>query len=90
MIYNILNNKPLTLYGKGKNSREWIFVMDHCEALLKVFNNGKFGNFYNIGSNKNLNNIEICKHLINIAKKFINLGPNVKIKYIKDLSLIHI
>ena len=84
MIYNILNNKPLTLYGKGKNSREWIFVMDHCEALLNVFNNGKFGNFYNIGSNKNLNNIEICKHLINIAKKFINLGPNVKIKYIKD------
>ena len=84
MIYNILNNKPLTLYGKGKNSREWIFVMDHCEALLKVFNNGKFGNFYNIGSNKNLNNIEICKHLINIAKKFINLGTNVKIKYIKD------
>ena len=84
MIYNILNNKPLTLYGKGKNSREWIFVMDHCEALLKVFNNGKFGNFYNIGSNKNLNNIEICKHLVNIAKKFINLGPNVKIKYIKD------
>ncbi len=84
MIYNILNNKPLTLYGKGKNSREWIFVMDHCEALLNVFNNGKFGNFYNIGSNKNLNNIEICKHLVNIAKKFINLGPNVKIKYIKD------
>ncbi len=84
MIYNILNNKPLTLYGKGKNSREWIFVMDHCEALLKVFNNGKFGNFYNIGSNKNLNNIEICKHLVNIAKKFIKLGPNVKIKYIKD------
>jgi len=84
MIYNILNNKPLTLYGKGKNSREWIFVMDHCEALLNVFNNGKFGNFYNIGSNKNLNNIEICKHLINIAKKFINLGTHVKIKYIKD------
>ena len=84
LIYNILNNKKLPIYGKGKNSREWIYVMDHCEALLKVFNNGKFGNFYNIGSNKNLNNIEICKHLVNIAKKFINLGPNVKIKYIKD------
>ena len=55
----------------------------HCD-LLKVFNNGKFSNFYNIGSNKNLNNIEICKHLVNIAKKLINLGPNVKIKYIKD------
>ena len=37
IIYNIINNKPLPLYGKGKNSREWIFVDDHCEALFKVF-----------------------------------------------------
>ena len=40
LIYNIINNKPLPLYGKGKNSREWIFVDDHCEALFKVFKNG--------------------------------------------------
>ncbi len=37
LIYNILNNKPLPIYGKGKNSREWIYVEDHCSALLKVF-----------------------------------------------------
>ena len=37
MIYNILNNKPLPIYAKGKNSREWIYVDDHCEALLKLF-----------------------------------------------------
>ena len=37
LIYNTLNNKPLTIYGKGKNSREWIYVKDHCSALLKVF-----------------------------------------------------
>ena len=61
LIYNILNNKPLPIYGNGKNSREWIFVKDHCEALLKVFQKGKIGEFYNIGSNINLNNIEITK-----------------------------
>ena len=49
LIYNILNNKPLPIYGKGKNSREWIYVKDHCEALLKVFTKGKIGEFYNIG-----------------------------------------
>ena len=40
LIYNILNNKPLPIYGKGTNSREWIYVKDHCEALLKVFLRG--------------------------------------------------
>ena len=84
LIYNILNNKSLPIYGNGKNSREWIFVEDHCEALFKVFKKGKIGQFYNIGSNKNLNNLEICKHLINTAKRKIKIGPNVKIKFVKD------
>ena len=84
LIYNIFNNKSLPIYGNGKNSREWIYVKDHCEALIKVFKKGKIGEFYNIGSNKNLNNLEICKSLITIAKKKIKLGPNVKIKLVKD------
>ena len=63
LIYNILNNKELPIYGKGKNSREWIYVKDHCEALIKVFQKGKIGEFYNIGSNKNLNNIQDKKKL---------------------------
>jgi dTDP-glucose 4,6-dehydratase len=84
LIYNILNNKSLPIYGNGKNSREWIYVQDHCEALLKVFQKGKIGEFYNIGSNKNLNNLEICKSLIKIAKQKIKIGSNVKIKFIKD------
>ena len=84
MIYNILNNKELPIYGNGKNSREWIYVRDHCEALLKVFNKGKIGEFYNIGSNKNLNNIQITKKLIQIAKKYLPIGKKVKIKFIKD------
>ena len=84
LIYNILTNKILPIYGKGKNSREWIYVMDHCEALVKIFKNGKIGNFYNIGSNKNIINIEICKKLLKIAKSKVNIGKNVKIKFVKD------
>tara|TARA_Y100000591_G_scaffold294038_1_gene282366 strand:+ start:876 stop:1889 length:1014 start_codon:yes stop_codon:yes gene_type:complete len=84
LIYNILNNKPLPIYGSGTNSREWIYVKDHCEALLKVLNRGKIGEFYNIGSNKNLNNIQVSNELIKITKKIHNLGKNVKILFVKD------
>ena len=84
LIYNIFNNKALPIYGKGKNSREWIYVKDHCEALLKVFQNGKIGEFYNIGSNKNLNNIQICKTLLKISNKINVAKNNVKIKFVKD------
>ena len=84
LIYNILNNKKLPIYGKGKNSREWIFVEDHCEALIKIYKNGKLGQFYNIGSNYNLKNLEVVKKLLSLAKKKMILGKNVKIKFVKD------
>ena len=84
LIYNIFNNKPLPIYGKGKNSREWIYVKDHCEALLKVFLKGKIGQFYNIGSNKNLNNLQVTKELLKSSNKFIKIGNKVKIKFVKD------
>tara|TARA_B100000953_G_C17976996_1_gene407896 strand:- start:20 stop:1057 length:1038 start_codon:yes stop_codon:yes gene_type:complete len=85
LIYNILNNKFLPIYGKGKNSREWIHVLDHCEALLKIFQKGKIGESYNVGSNKNIRNIDIAKKLIKISKKqSIPTGKNVKIKFVKD------
>tara|TARA_B100001093_G_scaffold454957_1_gene464703 strand:+ start:311 stop:1324 length:1014 start_codon:yes stop_codon:yes gene_type:complete len=84
LIYNILNNKPLPIYGNGLNSREWIFVDDHCEALLTVFKKGVNGEFYNIGSNKNLNNIQICKTLLKISKNLTGPMHNVKIKFVKD------
>jgi dTDP-glucose 4,6-dehydratase len=83
-IYNILNNKPLPIYGKGTNSREWIYVKDHCEALLKVFTKGKVGQFYNIGSNKNLNNLQVSRELISISKTATKIGKKVKILFVKD------
>jgi dTDP-glucose 4,6-dehydratase len=84
LIYNILNNKPLPIYGKGLNSREWIYVKDHCEALIKIFIKGKVGEFYNIGSNKNLNNLQVTKELIQVSKSFIKLDKKVKILFVKD------
>jgi len=85
LIYNIINNKFLPIYGRGKNSREWIHVLDHCEALFKIFQKGKIGESYNVGSNKNIKNIDIAKKLIKISrKKFIKVGKNVKIKFVKD------
>tara|TARA_Y100001935_G_scaffold116871_1_gene96707 strand:- start:1589 stop:2602 length:1014 start_codon:yes stop_codon:yes gene_type:complete len=84
LIYNIINNRELPIYGNGKNSREWIYVMDHCEGLLKVFLRGKIGEFYNIGSNKNLNNLQITKYLLDIAKKHIVIGKKVKVRFVKD------
>ena len=84
LIFNIINNRPLPIYGKGKNSREWIYVKDHCEALIKVFQKGRLGEFYNIGSNKNLNNLQVTNELIKHSKKIIKLGKKVKINFVKD------
>ena len=84
LIYNILNNKVLPIYGKGQNSREWIYVKDHCEALLQVYKKGKIGEFYNIGSNKNLTNIQICQTLLKISQYLKIVKPKVKMKFVKD------
>ena len=84
LIYNIMNNLPLPIYGDGSNSREWLYVSDHCEALIKIFLKGKIGEFYNIGSNKNLNNLEVTKKLLKNSKKIFALGENVKINFVKD------
>ena len=85
MIFNILNNKPLPVYGKGKNTREWIYVKDNCEAILKVFLKGKYGENYNIGTGIKLKNINIIKKIFKIAKKNkIKIGKNAKIIFVKD------
>jgi len=85
LIFNILNNKPLPIYGKGLNSREWIFVEDHCKGLFKIFKKGKKGESYNIGTGMNINNLKLTKKLLKIVKlNKIELGNKVKIKFVKD------
>ena len=85
LIFNIINNKPLPIYGKGKNSREWMHVQDHCEALLLIYLKGKIGENYNIGSGMNLKNLDIAKKLIKIVKnKSLKNNKKAKIKFVKD------
>ena len=85
MIFNILNNKPLPVYGDGKNVREWIYVKDNCEALLKIFLKGKNNQNYNIGTGIRLKNTEIAKKLLDIAKKRVADKSNKsKIVFVKD------
>ena len=85
IITNIINNKPLPIYAKGQNSREWIHVEDHCDALYKIFKKGKIGECYNVGSNINLKNINLVKTILKIFKKRkYKIGKKVKIIYVKD------
>ena len=85
IIYNIINKKPIPIYGKGENVREWIYVKDHCNALIKISEKGKIGENYNIGSGIVLNNIQIAKKIILSFKK-INQSNNIKslINLVKD------
>jgi len=86
LIFNILNNQPLPIYGKGKNSREWIYVEDHCNGLFTIYKKGVSGESYNIGTNINVNNLNLTKLLLKIIKnkKKIKIGKKVKIKFVKD------
>ena len=84
LIYNILNNIDLPIYGDGKNKREWIYVEDHCNALFKIYKEGKIGEFYNIGSNDDFDNLSVSKKLLALQKKFLDRPCSSKIKYIQD------
>jgi len=85
LIFNIINKKSLPIYGKGLNSREWIYVEDHCKALEILSLRGKVGVNYNIGSNVDLTNIKLAKLILKIMKKKLSkIDKNVKIKFVKD------
>ena len=79
IIYKIINKEPIPIYGKGGNVREWIYVKDHCNALIKIAEKGIVGENYNIGSEVTLNNIQIANKIILIFKK-ITVSKNIKSK----------
>jgi len=85
LIFNVINNRVLPIYGKGQNSREWIHVEDHCRALLLIFLKGKLGESYNVGSGQNIKNIDLAKKLLKLIKrKSFKMGNKVKIQFVKD------
>tara|TARA_A100001015_G_scaffold95476_1_gene106092 strand:+ start:1422 stop:2435 length:1014 start_codon:yes stop_codon:yes gene_type:complete len=84
IISCILNKRKIPVYGKGINSREWIYVEDHCKALHKIFLKGKNGETYNIGSNLNMKNIDLVKKVILISKQKNLFNRKTKIKFVQD------
>ena len=84
IISCILNKRKIPVYGKGINSREWIYVEDHCKALHKIFLKGKNGETYNIGSNLNMKNIDLVKKVILISKQKNLFNRKTKIQFVQD------
>ena len=86
-IHNIINKKPLPIYGKGENIRDWLYVEDHVRAIDTIFHNGKVGETYNIGGHNEWTNIalvkELCKQMdIKLGRE---KGESEKlITYVKD------
>ena len=86
-INNIVNNKPLPVYGKGENVRDWLFVNDHARAIDVIFHNGKLGDTYNIGGFNEWKNIDLIKVIIKTVDRLLGRkeGSSLKlITYVKD------
>lgn len=79
MIANALNNKPLPVYGKGINVRDWLYVEDHCKAIDLIIHEGKIGEVYNIGGHNEMSNISIVKLICHALNK-----PESLIVYVED------
>lgn len=87
LINNIINSKPLPVYGKGENIRDWLYVLDHARAIDTIFHNGKTGEVYNIGGNNEWKNIDVVKLLCSIMDRKLgrNAGTSEKlIQYVTD------
>lgn len=75
IIKNILDGKPLPVYGKGENVRDWLYVTDHAKAIDMVLHNGRIGEVYNIGGFNEEQNIDIVKTVINIIARIMRDEP---------------
>jgi dTDP-glucose 4,6-dehydratase len=86
-INNIRNNKPLPVYGKGENIRDWLYVIDHARAIDVIFHNGRAGETYNIGGFNEWKNIDLIKVMIKVTDRLLGrkAGESDKlITYVTD------
>lgn len=79
IIANALNDKPLPVYGKGENVRDWLYVEDHCKAIDLIIHKGRVGEVYNIGGHNEMKNIDIVKMICKELGK-----PESLITYVTD------
>jgi dTDP-glucose 4,6-dehydratase len=95
MIANALNNKPLPVYGKGENVRDWLYVADHCNAIDLIVHKGKVGEIYNIGGHNERRNIDVVKTILKELGKpeslihFVTDRPGHDRRYAIDPTKIH-
>lgn len=78
-ILNAINNHRIPVYGKGENIREWIYVEDHCEAILRVYLKGKIGQIYNVGSGVFYKNIDLVQKILPLVERSEDL-----IEFVED------
>jgi len=87
-------NKKIPMYGNGKNIRDWLFVTDHCDAIINVLQNGKSGESYNISANNEIDNITIVAKILSLLDKssdlieFVEDRPGHDFRYSMDSSKI--
>lgn len=79
ILSNAINDEPIPVYGDGQNVRDWIFVEDHCRAVLKALEKGRSGSVYNIGARNERHNLEVVEWLLDALGK-----PRSLIRYVKD------
>ncbi len=88
MLCRALKDEPLPVYGKGQNVRDWLYVEDHCRAVLTVLEKGKVGEKYNIGGHNEKTNLEIvhalCSILDNKSPKANGSAYHEQIVFVKD------
>ncbi|MEQ8424992.1 MAG: dTDP-glucose 4,6-dehydratase, partial [Cyclobacteriaceae bacterium] len=87
MIHNIIENKPLPVYGKGENIRDWLYVEDHASAIDVIFHKGNTGEVYNIGGNNEWKNIDLVQLLCAIMDRKLNRSEGTSaqlITFVKD------
>lgn len=95
MIANALNDKKLSVYGKGENVRDWLYVEDHCSAIDLIIRKGKIGEVYNIGGHNERTNLEVVKTIIKELGKsealieFVTDRPGHDRRYAIDPTKIH-
>ena len=95
MIANALNNKPLPVYGKGENVRDWLYVADHCNAIDLIIRQGKVGEIYNIGGHNERRNLDVVKTILKELGKpeslihFVTDRPGHDRRYAIDPTKIH-
>lgn len=86
-IRNIIQNKPLPVYGSGENVRDWLYVEDHAEAILEVFQSGRDGETYNIGGHNEWKNIDLIKLLCQLMDEKLGREKGTSaqlIEFVKD------